>query len=123
MLPRQRREEVVLDLIIQAAEDEVPDRVGRDVSRAEKLSLEETQSRTVRPGRHADVVRRDREREVQPRQELTQHKRDEPRPAERDAWHEPRERAAADQRDLHSASNAVQVAQRESPALDSEGER
>ena len=38
---RDRREQVVLDLVVQAAEQEIGQRAGRDVARAKYLPLQE----------------------------------------------------------------------------------
>ena len=57
---RHAREQVVLDLVVQAAHHEVDGRAALDVPRREHLATQEVDLHAGRDDRHALVVRRER---------------------------------------------------------------
>ena len=71
---RHRGKEVMFDLIIQAAEDEVRESIGRDVARAQDLSFEEGKGCAWGPGGHALVIRSDGQREIEAGENLAEEK-------------------------------------------------
>src|SRR5215204_735772 len=58
---RHRREQVVLDLVVQTTKHKVRDPARQDIARGYHLSLQKGGLRATGPGGHSLVVRRDRQ--------------------------------------------------------------
>ena len=111
---------MVLHLVVQSTEDEIPEGMGGDVARAQHLTFQVCHACPGRPGGHAFVIGGNRQGEVQAGQALARHVDNKPPPAEDRQWQQPRSCAQRQQADFDQLASAAQVASRKLPALQPE---